>query len=237
MMPFQERRGIVGFPSHWLGGIIPSGFFSSPRNNIVDVVIEGSAVRGTSPDFDVNEALSLAGLGQFHDSVQVRWFRGLRVTVHFSRFRNEEGPAPSIRQLASMLSLRSVIHDGTIQRICVQDGLEGPMFLWAMFPRQKIKSTGRYDNWGNAIDNYNLERLRRHRRVASLDLIAFSEDSDWMFGRGTIETAIADAYRPRIFKPALLELVRGTDAENVITIRDEPAAPELAPVVLRPLFA
>ena len=237
VLPSMERVGIAGFPSHWLGAVMSSGLFSSPRNDIVDILIEGSASRRDSPEFDPIEELERSGLGAFRDSLKVSWFKGLRVRIPYSRLRSGEGPAPNLRQLASMLSLRSVIRDGTIQRICVQDGIDGAMFLWAAFPRRKIVSSGRYDNWGSAIDDYNRRKLGRHRVVASLDLIAFSETPDWIFDRSLIDSALGDAYRPDLFKPALLPLVKGTEAEGLLMERTEPAAPEQAPVILNPLFA
>ena len=233
----QDRKGIAGFPSHWLGAVDPSGLFSSPRNNVVDVVIEGSAAHAGSPEFDVREELKKSGFGQFEDSMKVHWFEGVRAQIHFSRFRDEDGPAPNLPQLFRMLSVRSVIRDGTIQRICVQDGIDGPMFLWAMFPRRKILSTGRYDSWGQAIDDYNHEILKRHRKVASLDLVAFSAEEDWLFSRELIDAAITDAYNSLAYKPALLELVRGTGAFHLLHKRTEPAAPMLSPVLIEPLFA
>lgn len=49
-----------------------------------------------------------------------------------------------------------------------------------------------------------------------------------------LETAIGDAYRPQVFRSALLDLVRETETVNLLQIRTDPPAPELAPVVLRP---
>jgi hypothetical protein len=236
VLPSQERQWITGFPSHWLGAIYPSGLFSSPENSVVDVVIEGSAARGTTPSFDIHKELERVGLGQFSEWMKAYWFKGVRSVIHFSRFGNDDGPAPTLRDLASMLSIRSLIRDGTIQRICIQKGIDGPMFLWAMFPRRKIASTGTYDNWGNTINGYNYEKLHRHRAVASLDVIAYSEDEDWLLSRNLVEQAIADAYRHALFHAPLRELVEGTEAFHLIQKRIEPASPMLAPVVIEPLF-
>lgn len=235
-LPSQERKWIVGFPSHWLNAVEPSGLFSTPQNSIVDVLIEGSAAHGASPDFDAYAALEATGLGKFAETMRVNWFKGARVQIHFSRFRDENGPAPTLKQLQSMLSIRSMIKDGTIKRIVIQKDIDGPMLTWAMFPRRKIRSTGTYDNWGNTINSYNLDVLHRHRAVASLDVIAYSEDADWLLNRNLIEAAIADAYRYKVFESTLRSLVGGTEAWGLLQKRKEPAAPTLEPVIIEPLF-
>jgi hypothetical protein len=238
----QQKRleiNITGLPTHWINAVKRSGLFSNDKNNILEVVVHGSSRvprdRVEFKDkFDVDAELEKYGLGDFKGYVKYTWVGTTTVEIDFSALPNETGPTPNITQLINMIQLRNILQDAVIRYILVKSN-DGKYFLWASFPRHKLK-TGQWDEWSKAIDSYHKAVYGKYKRIGSLDLVAYSEYKDWYLDDRLVRNSLMDAYDPNRFKDALKPLVKGTEAEGLLTVRTEGAWAPPFKIRLQKLF-